>query len=230
MLRLVSVVGRRKTCKSTFAMSAPKPLVFFDLELGAHRVEDRYIKDKDKIEYIRLVKKQPLRAKVQGSVEDEKYWQDFQKAYNKALEDPNVVSIALDPATQIWEAIRAAYLFDLKKKDPNRTSITQIEYATPNAWMRDILNQAVLHDKRLVLVHHTKEEYLKGVPTGEEVADGFKYTGDIVDVEVWTTKKDGKPLGTITTCGLSTAAEGSVREAPTWDDIEGWIDKLRAMK
>lgn len=231
MLRLVSVVGRRKTCKSTFAMSAPTPTVFFDLELGADRVEDRYIPDKAGIKYVCLVKKQPMKARPQGTEVDAKYWTDFQKAYNEALEDSTVKSIVLDPFTVVWQAAQASFLYDLKRKDPNVTSIYPTTlYATPNAWMRDILLQAKLHDKNLVLVHHTKEGYSKGEPTGEEVPDGFKYTADMVDVELWMTKKDGKPIGTITLCGLSTSAEGSVREQPTWGDIEGWIDKLRAMK
>jgi len=231
MLRLVSVVGRRKTCKSTFAMSAPKPLVFFDLELGADRVEDRYIPDKDNIKYLRLIKKQKLQAKVQGSAEDAKYWLDFQKEYNAALEDATIKSIALDPFTQVWQAAMASYLFDLKQNDPTTTSIYPTTlYATPNAWMKDVLLQAKLHDKNLILVHHTKEGYKKGEPTGEEVPDGFKYTADMVDVELWMTKKEGKPIATITLCGLSSAAEGSVRDNPTWDDIASWIDKLRAMK
>jgi len=231
MLRLVSVVGRRKTCKSTFAMSAPTPIVFFDLELGADRVEDRYIPDKANIKFIYLMKKQPLKAKPQGTEEDYKHWVEFEKKYNEALEDSTVKTIVLDPFTVVWQDAQAAFLYELKQKDPTTVSIYPTTlYATPNAWMRDVILQAKLHNKNLILVHHTKEGYKKGEPTGEEVPDGFKYTGDLVEVELWMTMKDNKPIGTITICGLSPSAQGSVREQPTWKDIEGWIDKLRAMK
>ena len=158
----------------------------------------------------------------------QEFWNTIIKDYNNALEDEKVKTVVIDTASAVWEARRMAYLAEIREHDPNRKSLIPQEYFVPNRDMKMLITQAALHKKILIVVHHTREEYdNNGRPTGEEVPDGFKYTGDLVDVELWMNKKNGVITGTIYTCGLSIAAEGLEIENPTYEKLSTLIEGYR---
>jgi hypothetical protein len=227
-IQAISVVGKMKTGKSTFAVSAPKPLIVFDFELGMQRVEPRFIKDLSKIRILPYAdaliidkKRHPQQAM--------ELWDKIIQDYKAALEDPKVKTIVFDTFTSVWEARRMAYLAELKERDPSRISLMPQEYFVPNTDMKTLLVQARLHNKILIVTHHTREVYIEGKPSGMEEADGFKYTGDLVDVELWMTKAGGKPIGKIVTCGLSMTAEGLEIPEPTFAQLEAMVDSFRSI-
>lgn len=227
MIESLSIIGRKKTAKTTLAMSAPTPIVLLDFELGLRRVEERFLPDKKDYTVHNYAETIVTDRKRDIKVAQE-FWNTIIKDYNKALEDKDVRTVVIDTASAVWEARRMAYLAEIRETNPERKSLVPQEYFVPNRDMKMLITQAALHKKILIVVHHTREEYdAQGRPTGEEVPDGFKYTGDLVDVEFWMSKKGGKITGTIYTCGLSIAAEGIEMENPTFDKLSTLIDGYR---
>jgi len=227
MIESLSIIGRKKTTKTTLALSAPRPIVLMDFELGLRRVEPKYLPPKDELivynyaETIVTDRKRDIKVA-------QAFWNTILKDYNKSLEDDKVKTIVIDTASAVWEARRMAYLADIRELDPNRKALVPQEYFVPNRDMKMLITQAALHKKILIVVHHTRPEYdANGRETGEEVPDGFKYTGDLVDVELWMNKKNSIITGTIYTCGLSIAAEGLEIENPTFDMLNDLIEGYR---
>jgi len=230
---IISLEGVRKTTKSTFGLSAPPKIVFFNFDLGVDRVEPRYRPPEGTVTVIdygtlAITNKKKQTAFVQ------KEWNRLLKEYNDALEDPEVQTVVFDTFTAVWELRRLAYLAELnddaeKKGESQRRNLMPQEYFIPNTDMKMILTQAKIHNKHLILIHHLKEVYKEGKPTGEMEADGFKYTGDLADVILQSNKKDGKPVYTVKDCGLTLRAEGLEIEEPTFQKVEELLTKLRNM-
>lgn len=229
MIQSISLVGKMKTGKTTFALSAPKPLVIFDFEMGVQRVESKFIEEQDKITVITLIR-EALAVKgkrIAGALD---FWKKIQEAFLKALEDETVKTIAFDTFSSVWEIRRMAYLAELKTRDPSRTTLSPFEYFIPNADMKTLLIQSRIHNKILIVTHHTRDIYdAEGKPTGEQEPDGFKATGDLVDIVVWMTKEGGKPKATIKTCGLTLTAEGIVLPEPNFNSLHQIIASLRGL-
>jgi len=226
LLQTVMLYGERKTGKTTFALSAPKPMVVLDFELGIDGVEKRYIQDEDKITVHSLVSQAVIDKRKNLTVAKE-FWKEIQEIYNDALEDPGVASIVLDTGSSVWDACRHCYLAELKEKEPSRVQLTPVEYTEPNRRMKNFIIQSRLHNKVLVITHHTKEEYVKNEPTGNYTWDGFKHAGDLCDVVLYFRKKDRKPYVMVEDCRLSMMAEGLEREAPTYQSIQAEIETFR---
>jgi len=230
---IISLEGVRKTTKSTFGLSAPPKIVFFNFDLGVDRVEPRYRPPEGTVTVIdygtlAITNKKKQTAFVQ------KEWNRLLKEYNDALEDPEVQTVVFDTFTAVWELRRLAYLAELndeaeKRGESQRRNLMPQEYFIPNTDMKMILTQAKIHNKHLILIHHLKEVYKEGKPTGEMEADGFKYTGDLADVILQSSKKDGKPVYTVKDCGLTLRAEGLEIEEPTFQKVEELLTKLRNM-
>lgn len=247
MIQALSIVGRMKTGKTTLGLSAPKPLIIFDFEQGVNRIEPKYLKDMDKvkvvsyaaemmtlrkkeIENIKRVKKLVTTATV---ISAEVFWIKILQDYNAALEDANITSIMFDTFSSVWEARRLAFLEEVQKAEPDRKQLTPQEYFIPNVDMKMLITQAGLHNKILIVTHHTRSKYVAGVETAEEEPDGFKYTSDLIEVEVWMSKRMSQqplrmtPYGTIKACRLCMAAEEAELEAPTYDILAAYIDARR---
>ena len=236
----MSLVGKKKTGKTTLLLSAPKPMVVFDFEFGVDRVEPRFIKQGQDIEVHRMTPASPVKMKNEHQKAVD-FWNDFYARYNKALEDPKVVTIGMDTFSAVWEIRRLAFLGELNllvstRGGDARKNMRPEEYFIPNTDMKQLLVQAKVHGKILIVTHHTRSVYedftdsrgtKQSRATGEEEPDGFKYTGDNVDVEVWMSKKDNKPVAELRTCGLSMSAEGTRIEDPTFKKLDDIIAGYR---
>lgn len=233
MIQSLSLVGKKKTAKSTVALSAPLPIVYFDFEIGLRRVEPRYLPDMSKVTVHNIEPVNQLKLKADPDLAI-KHWEKILRLYNTALEDPNIKSIVFDTFTAMWEAKRMAHLGAIRKTEPSRSNLNKYEYFVPNTEMKELFVQASLHEKVLITIHHTTAEYMAGEETGEETADGWKQTGDLVDVEFWMTKvrKDGKtiPRGEFRTCGPSMAVEGMTMDEPTFAEIDALVEGYRSLK
>ena len=233
-MEAVSAIGEKKTGKTTFACSAPKPMHFFDFEGGIRRVEPKYIPEPDKI-LVKTYIGDYLEAKVKKGESYLALWNRIIEDYNESLEDPSVASIVFDTAATVWEIRRNAELYIVQQVDPSRKILQPPEYTPCNTDMKVLIQQAAVHKKKLILVHHTKEEWRAGKPTGVMVADGFSYTGDHVDLELRFKRGVNPatakmiPIATIETSGLSMAAFGVSVNEPTWDKVDQLIENFRKM-
>jgi len=249
MIQAISIVGKMKTGKSTLALTAPKPMVVFDFEQGISRIEPRFLKDMDKVRIVSYVremmilrqkeiaatKKVKKIAEVQQqdrTLSAKAFWNKILVDFNAALEDENVKSIMYDTFSSVWEARRLAFLEEIQETEPARKQLTPTEYFIPNTDMKMLITQCLIHDKILIVTHHTRSKYVEGKETAEEEPDGFKYTGDLIDVEIWMSKRKNQqgimtPYGVIRACRPCMAVEGTELEAPTYEMISTLIDARR---
>jgi len=177
--------GEDKTCKTTLALTFPKPLVFMEFDIGGfqraiYRFQQEF--DQGLIKYeaypmpMTFGKFDPTKLEVRPSkmiVGMKELFYRWASKYITHLQSPEVVSIVIDTATLHKTITDDAYLQELQERqlpiDPNtgkgsdgktlRTQLQQIEYREPNNRTRGILYQAKANNKHLILVHHARDEY-----------------------------------------------------------------------
>lgn len=169
---IVSVEGMDKQGKTHFALTAPAPLVFFNFDIGLEGVLHKHLGNGRDI-YV-----QDVRLPAVKDTGDYNYLsalETFKRAYVDTMAMPEVQSIVIDTATELWELMRMARFGKLTQVMPHH-------YGPVNAEYREILRMAYDSDKNLILVHKVKAEYVNDKNTGNMVRSGFKDTGFMVQV------------------------------------------------
>ncbi|KKN19279.1 hypothetical protein LCGC14_0947440 [marine sediment metagenome] len=181
-----AICGDEGTGKTTMALTFPKPLRHFDVDVGGYRraawrlaTEDRESKSYPMpIQTNKLMGQTVVSSRIQvpKKVEGMKaMWQDIITDFVAACQDTAVKTIVLDSSTLLWnichkstlEEIQEKQLAKHKKDRPNipfdendyRERLQPIEYGTANDRMRTILHTARSYQKNLVLVHYPTDEY-----------------------------------------------------------------------
>ena len=210
-IRVLSIYGDNKTCKTSLALTGPYPLKHFDFDLGFLRAAPRF-----RQEVIDgLVSSQtyavPLQLKPPRIMGVRELWAQFQADYLKCLEDESIASIVIDTHTQLWEVCRLGFLQEkqdnqfyadgnIKKlQTPDgkvveqslRERLLPIEYGEPNSRMRSIIYAARSKNKVLIITHYARDVYQTNLlgeerSTGEREADAWKYVPGLCDVMVKT--------------------------------------------
>ncbi len=143
-------------------------------------------------------------------------WQKIVRDFVTVCQWPEVVTIMIDSGTLFWFIDHRGYLQELQQKqllkwqndpahknqpfDENdyRERLQPIEYAEPNDRMTQIFHTARAFNKNLVLTFYPTDEYgpmpdgkggYADQKTGKEIMDGFKNTGKLADLVVWTAVK-----------------------------------------
>lgn len=181
-MSIIGIWGEDKSCKTTLALTFPKPLIFMEFDIGGFdRAIYRFQKDFDTklIRYeaypmpIQIGKFDPATLTVKPSkiiVGMKELFYHWLTRYIKHLENPEVASIVIDTATLLYSITCDSYLqekqeiqFDLNgnllPNEKLRTQLLQVEYREPNNRMRGIIYNAKVYKKHLVLVHHARDEY-----------------------------------------------------------------------
>lgn len=228
---IVAICGEEKTYKSTLALSFPKPIKHYDLDVGGYaraswRIDttdiistsyptpiqmDRLIGNKKEGATIRFPKK------LTGIKET---WQSIVTDFVADCQDSNVSTIIIDSATQLWSICHRSRLQELQEiqlargeKDENRLreKLQPVEYGEPNDRMRSLVYTARSYGKNLILTHYPADIYAEAMTadgpkeykTGETKPDGFKETIRLVDLVIWTdVDKRNNVTATITKCAL----------------------------
>ena len=188
---ILAIWGQEKTGKTTLALSAPKPIRYFEFDIGGYdRAKDGQGVKKlgiDMSKVIHSLHLMPLQAQiklltptVKGAMESKlvigmkELWYSYLTQYITALDQPDIQTIVLDTFTVVWEICGMAYLqekqegqFDSSGKLPPseriREQLKQIEYKEPNTRMRAILYLAKSKKKNLILVHHARDGYISQI-------------------------------------------------------------------
>jgi hypothetical protein len=190
-----------------------KKIILFDFDMGAHRGWgiEKLIAD-GLVEVIRIPMPKPSLMSRSGKLSGyTEAWNEFIRAFNLALDDPEVLTISIDTCTTFWKLIQDAYLQEIQVNSPNRKQLIQIEFGEPNSRMRAVFELAKVAGKDLLMVHHEGDEYAplldsNGKPmvdsnngqqirlqTGRKIPDGFRNTVGMADWVVrFTPAIDGK--------------------------------------
>lgn len=178
---IFSIWGEDKSCKSTLALTFPKPLVVMELDIGGfaraiYRFQDQF--DSGLIRYeaypfpFQIGKLDPETLTVRQSkivVGMKELFYKFTASFFKHLED-DTKTIVIDTGTLLYDLVCSGYLqekqeiqFDaignLLPNERLRVSLTPLEYREPYLRMRGFVYQAKARNKHLVITHHATDEY-----------------------------------------------------------------------
>lgn len=237
---ITALWGSEKSWKTTMALSWPKPLVHFDLDVGGFdraiwRMDSTDISSKSYPIPIQMEKL--MGAKQEGAtirfprqvIGYTKVWQQIVIDYVEACQNPEVQTIVIDSASQLWSICHTSLLQEKQEiqisqgmspdNDKFRERLKPVEF--PNDRMRSIIYTAKSYGKHLVLTHYPRNIYKQMVDKKGDVVDyksdevepdGFKDTQRLVDIVIWVyANKDNTVGASITKCGLQglgTAAVG----------------------
>ncbi len=181
---IIGAWGEDKCCKTTFALTFPKPLIFMEFDIGGfdraiYRFQEEF--NSGLIQYeafpmpMTFGKFNPQELSILPSkiiVGMKELFYKWASRYIVYLQDDKVATIVLDTATLLHSINADCYLQELQERQMPlradgkgsdgkdlRTQLIQIEYREPNNRMRGILYNAKSHGKHLVLVHHARDEY-----------------------------------------------------------------------
>jgi len=206
--------GREGTGKTSMALTFPRPLVHFDLDVGGYeravwRLNADGLRSKS---YLIPVQAEKLTgAQKQGPkvrfpkrvVGYREVWQELVTDFVEACQDKDVATLVIDSATQLWTICHTSMLQEkqeiqlsngIKPEDPQfRERLQPVEF--PNERMRTLIYTARSYKKNLVLTHYPRNVYkerfdskgnLVSYKSDDIELDGFKDTVKLVDIVFWT--------------------------------------------
>lgn len=257
---IAALWGNEKSWKTTMALTWPKPLVHFDLDVGgfsraAWRLDTTNIESKS---YPTPIQMEKLLGQVKEGVSIKfpkkligikEVWQQIVIDFVAAVNRPDVQTIVIDSATQLWSLCHRGRLQELQEVQEARSKgkiiendlrerLQPIEYAEPNDRMRTLIYTARSYSKHLVLTHYPRDVYgqkvtdrgVEDYKTGEVEPDGFKDTQKLVDIVVWIeTDKKGDTTAKITKCGLEGLGTPAIGLAIS-PSYQGILDLQESMK
>ncbi len=184
---VAAICGDEGTGKTTMALTFPKPLRHFDVDVGGYRraawrldmegVESKSYPRPIQVDKLMGIQGSPstrisIPKKVEGMKE---LWQMIVTDFVAACTDAEVKTIVIDSATLLWNVCHQSHLQELqerqlarhKAKNPSRPfdendyreRLQPIEYGPANDRMRTILHTARSYSKNLVLTHYPTDEY-----------------------------------------------------------------------
>lgn len=240
---IVSVEGQEATGKSTFAYTAPLPIVSFSFDMGAERAlygtqYDKHFKGlkiktvlyPEKAEYagndITVYEiPAPIQMDVNRLTGYMEQWSYFLEIFAKAIQDPAVGTVVVDTMTLLRKNKCDAYLQEIQEKKP-RKQLLQIEYGHPDGAVRNLFTFAQSLKKNLIVVHHLRAIYVPIVkpdgttdtaPNGEYEHDGVKDSNRYIDVGIRNTKNKGTLTSEMFKCGPNLSLEGLKLPNMTWN-------------
>ena len=239
--RVIANWGDEKTGKTTFALTAPKPIFHCDFDLGIERVLYRF--KGEAIESVPYAIPIQLSKRITGVKE---VWKKLVEDYTDVLQDKRKYedktpfqTIVFDTGTQQYEICRLGFLQERQETKPDKQTLDPIEYAEPYARMKSMIYGARQYKKNLIITHYSADEYapklidsqLKDVKTGKTRMDGFRLTEGLVDTVLYNYRVDADPYakpnptlttmhGIVTLSGLHIRLAGIRFEDPTFTKLE----------
>jgi hypothetical protein len=209
-----SIEGMEKTGKTTLALTAPGPIAFLDIDIGAEGVVEK-LDRKDifmrQYRYAEDIRKNLLQIKEYAN----KIWMKFLNDYYELLEasdSPNGPrTIVLDTATDFWNLCLNAHLGkDVQMIPTDRTKA--------NDAFGPMIKAAYAHSANLLLLHQMKPEFENKKNLERQ---GFNKIGNIVQATINTRRKP-KPKQdefeyVITLNRSNTSLEGEVLDGKLYD-------------
>lgn len=211
---IIAIWGEEGSGKSTMALSFPKPLRHFDIDIGGYaraawRVDTTNVESKSYAIPIQIDKmiggqgEGPSIRIPKRVVGYKETWQRIVIDFVEYCQNPDVKTIVFDSATALWKVCHQQHLQWIQEKqiaaksniseNDLRESLMPKEYGPPNEQMRQLIYTAQSQKKNLILTHYPTDVYadkLEGerivsYRTGELAMDGFNDTAKLVDMVVW---------------------------------------------
>ena len=243
---VTTIYGEPGTCKTSLALTWPKPIAFYDLENGGRRAWgiDKLIADN-------VVQKRtitiPLKSLTKRYDKLDGYkaaWDSFTSQVSHDLDSKVFSTIVWDTGTLIWSLVRDAFLEERQIERPNKKTLDTIEYAEPNRRMTTLYQLIKAYEVHLVVTHHSKDEYVpelaankpikddqgnvKMIQSGNKLPDGFKETLALSDLVLYTRLENNNiPHVLVTKSLYGLDLRGQDIEWPEYKKLDSRIDFFR---
>lgn len=212
-----TLYGPRFTIKSSAALTFPKPIVYYDLEHGAHRAYGwpALVASGDVIAPKINIPARSLTMRYQNLKGFKEGWRALCESVMEACENPFISTIVFDTGTKVRKLALDGFLQEEQEKKPSKKTLDPMEYGEPNRRMGDLLEAPMISGKDLVIIYHEDDKYeaiidpmgnpvrddtgkIKREPTGEKIPDGYKAALDLTDWAFHTgaVKVEGKSVPT----------------------------------
>lgn len=190
----LSVEGLPKVGKTHFALTAPDPIAFLNVDQGLEGTVSGFAdKQIDKADYGSAFGLDLAGERLKKDVQEaaRAVYLQFEQDYLAALAGP-YQTVVVDKATEVWRYLRVAE-FGKVSKVPSHL------YNHVNATYRRLMIKALDTTKNVILVHDLEEEWEEYVDTdgrskrrwtGRYQLNGFKETASMVQTGV---RLDGMP-------------------------------------
>lgn len=167
---IIAISGLDKQGKTTFALSAPGPILYFKLDTGDEGVVDKFVNEKE------IYTSEYKISVYGGSDHNRDEWTRFKMDWDSALKS-KAQTIIVDTATESWALNRLARLGKLAKVMPH-------QYVEVNAEHTKLLKDAYASDKNVILIHKVKPVYVNDKRTDEYEPAGYSDTPYIVQINL----------------------------------------------
>lgn len=205
---IASVSGLEKNGKTSFALSTPGPIIYFNLDFGTEGVISRYADKKD------IYVKEYRFNRVMTPDKYINLWSSFTTDYYNALKS-KARTIIVDTATELWELLRLARFGKLTQVLPFHYGPVSAEYIT-------LIREGYSYDKNVILLHKLKKQYVNDKFSGNYERAGFGNTGFLVqsNLEVYRDGLDGQFFLKVMDCRQNSMLGGL--EFPLTDEFSGF--------
>jgi hypothetical protein len=211
---IISLSGRAKTGKSHFALTAPEPIIYINIDIGTEGVVGKF-QDQGKKIYIYDLRVPKEATKDVWS----KMWADFKVRVRKAYEI-KTGTVVWDTGSEAYELARLAHFGRLTEVKPS-------DYAAVNNEWRDVLRTAYdAEEVNTIFIHKVKESWGM-IPTnngsrlgktGKMELSGFSEMDYSVQLNGETDCRfeDGEPVFSVSVkdCRQNMKISGTLLEGP----------------
>jgi hypothetical protein len=195
---IMAISGPEKSGKTSFGLSMPKPLAYFNFDRKLEEVGLTTIG----VSEDDIIAKHILVSEGDNQAVYKKKWNEFTTAFRYVLfESREIRSILVDTETDMWELIRLAEFGKL-------TEIMPYMYKQVNTPYRALLNECHKGDKNIIFTRKVKRQYKNDKWTGKMDVAGQGQVKDIVQVNATMFWDDDGANITIVNNGLNATING----------------------
>lgn len=222
---MVAVWGEPKTGKTSFALSFPDPIYFFNMDWGLEHHIDRLKAEGRELYVANYLSVSPELTEAEA----ETMLMSFERDYATALKKGQG-TIVIDTSTQLWQLVSKVFLDDIKKKRRDG-QIYPFDYANANAYFQNLINQVKGNGMNMVLIQRAKEKYgPNGQPTGTYEIQGNNQVPYLMQVVLHLVKEGTgvatQHKGIIESCWQTSKVEGMELVNPSYPSISNLIHTM----
>jgi len=209
---ILSAYAKEKHGKSNFALTAPPPIGYIDIDDGVSEIRNKFphLNDDNLLHF-------PVQYDGEDDSLAEKSVDKVHKAFDLCVDAPLSVvrTIVMDTDTEWWEMIRLARFGRVDDVPPGKFGPVNREYL-------QIIKQAKASNKNLILLHQMKEEWLSPPGrnnqgkkkmaqwTGNWIRDCMKKAPYAVQASIYLYKDEFGYNARIAQCRQNPLAEGEI--------------------
>ncbi len=202
---IIAIDGLEKAGKTNFALTAPGPIAYQNLDIGTEGVMEKFQTTKviHRADYQAKVNKSDDQAEVIKKVAPvlQQYLDDYTEVMLPAMVTGKVRTGVIDTGSDLWKMFRQGRLGKLTQVMPHH-------YVSVNAEFSTLIKSVYNTPGNLIILHQLKSEWKdnpatgKGNKTGQFERDGFAGMGFLVQVNAtaWRDQVTGEFHLTVRDC------------------------------